>query len=192
VRHAVRMIWRGVATPVEVHATERFGPYQVPVLVRVVRYVEQRWLYSRTRPTYSREGGLLRDRHQCACCGPVTARTMDHVLPRSRGGATSTSERSGSGQGGLSGLPARRGVPVRGAAAPRVGCVGRRAARRGPADDRAPRHRAPLGPRHGAQRLTPRTYAGRRAPTGHPQRRPHPPMTPAVHETGRPPGTTRG
>src|SRR5215218_3792192 len=46
VRHAVRMIWRGVATPVEVHATERIGPYRVPVVVRLVRYVEQKWLYS--------------------------------------------------------------------------------------------------------------------------------------------------
>ncbi len=89
VRHAVRMIWRGVATPVEVHETARFGPYQVPIVVRLVRYVEQKWLYSRTRAPYSREGVLLRDRHQCAYCGRFTATTMDHVLPRSRGGATS-------------------------------------------------------------------------------------------------------
>jgi 5-methylcytosine-specific restriction endonuclease McrA len=54
-----------------------------------VRYVEQRWLYSRTRATYSREGVLLRDRGRCAYCGRFTATTMDHVRPRSRGGATS-------------------------------------------------------------------------------------------------------
>jgi 5-methylcytosine-specific restriction endonuclease McrA len=89
VRHAVGMIWRGVATPVEVHQTARFGPYQVPLVVRLVRYVEQKWLYSRTRATYSREGVLLRDRGQCAYCGRFTATTMDHVRPRSRGGATS-------------------------------------------------------------------------------------------------------
>lgn len=89
VRHAVQMIWRGVATPVQVHATDRIGPYRVPVVVRLVRYVEQKWLYSRTRATYSREGVLLRDRRQCAYCGRFTATTMDHVLPRSRGGATS-------------------------------------------------------------------------------------------------------
>ena len=87
VRHAVRMIWRGVATPAEVNATERFGPYQVPV-VRLARYVEQTWPYSRTRATYSREGVLLRDGRRCAYCGRLTATTMDHVLPRSRGGAT--------------------------------------------------------------------------------------------------------
>lgn len=89
VRHAVKMIWRGIATPVEVHESETFGPYQVPIVVRLVRYVEQRWLYSRTRATYSREGVLLRDRGRCAYCGRLTATTMDHVMPRSRGGATS-------------------------------------------------------------------------------------------------------
>lgn len=89
VRHAVKMIWRGIAQPVEVHESETFGPYQVPIVVRLVRYVEQKWLYSRTRATYSREGVLLRDRGRCAYCGRPTATTMDHVVPRSRGGATS-------------------------------------------------------------------------------------------------------
>ena len=54
VRHAVRMIWRGIATPVEVHESETFGPYRVPLVVRLVRYIEMKWLYSRTRATYSR------------------------------------------------------------------------------------------------------------------------------------------
>ncbi|HEY9496597.1 MAG TPA: HNH endonuclease [Intrasporangium sp.] len=89
VRHAVKMIWRGIATPVEVHESETFGPYQVPLVVRLVRYVEMKWLYSRTRATYSREGVLLRDKGQCAYCGRFNATTMDHVQPRSRGGATS-------------------------------------------------------------------------------------------------------
>lgn len=43
----------------------------------------------RTRATYSRVGVLLRDRGRCAYCGRAAATTMDHVLPRSRGGATS-------------------------------------------------------------------------------------------------------
>lgn len=89
VRHAVHMIWRGVATAVEVHESQTLGPYRVPVVVRLVRYVEQKWLYSRTRATYSRDGVLLRDKRQCAYCGRFAATTMDHVVPRSRGGATS-------------------------------------------------------------------------------------------------------
>jgi 5-methylcytosine-specific restriction endonuclease McrA len=89
VKHAVKMIWRGIATPVTVHESETFGPYQLPLVVRLVRYVEQKWLYSKTRATYSREGVLRRDRHRCAYCGQLTATTMDHVMPRSRGGATS-------------------------------------------------------------------------------------------------------
>ena len=61
---------------------------QVPLVVRLVRYVEMKWLYSRTRATYSREV-LLRDKGQCAYCGRFNATTMDHVLPRSGGAATS-------------------------------------------------------------------------------------------------------
>ncbi len=88
VKHAVKMIWRGIATPVTVHESQTFGPYHVPLVVRLVRYVEQKWLYSKTRATYSRDGVLRRDRGRCAYCGCV-ATTMDHVIPRSRGGATS-------------------------------------------------------------------------------------------------------
>lgn len=89
VKHAVKMIWRGIAMPVQVHESDTFGPYQVPLIVRLVRYVEQKWLYSKTRATYSREGVLVRDKGRCAYCGRLTATTMDHVVPRSRGGATS-------------------------------------------------------------------------------------------------------
>ena len=89
IKHAVKMIWRGVAMPVQVHESDTFGPYQVPLVVRLVRYVEQKWLYSKTRATYSREGVVLRDRGRCAYCGRDVATTMDHVIPRSRCGATS-------------------------------------------------------------------------------------------------------
>ena len=38
VRHAVKMIWRGIAQAVEVHESATFGPYQVPLVVRLVRF----------------------------------------------------------------------------------------------------------------------------------------------------------
>lgn len=88
-RHAIGMLHRKVA---EVHVAEEgetFGPYQRPVIVRLVRYVVRRWEHSPTRATYSREGVLQRDKRQCAYCGHFAATTMDHVLPRSRGGPTS-------------------------------------------------------------------------------------------------------
>jgi 5-methylcytosine-specific restriction endonuclease McrA len=45
------------------------------------------WRYSSHVP-YSRNGVLARDRHCCAYCGR-RASTIDHVVPRSRGGDTS-------------------------------------------------------------------------------------------------------
>jgi len=56
----------------------------VPRVVRLLRYVR---IPGRARtPAWSRRGVLQRDGHSCAYCGGRAA-TVDHVLPRSRGGA---------------------------------------------------------------------------------------------------------
>ncbi len=82
-QHAVRMLFREVATVEEAHAEKMIGPHKWPRVIRLVRYVAATWMY---RPApYSRRGVLARDRHRCAyCTGRAT--TIDHVLPRSRGG----------------------------------------------------------------------------------------------------------
>ena len=63
------------------------GVYPVPTVVRLVTYVVTRWRRSRG-PAWSRAGVLVRDGRRCGYCGRV-ATTIDHVLPRSRGGANS-------------------------------------------------------------------------------------------------------
>jgi 5-methylcytosine-specific restriction endonuclease McrA len=62
----------------------RFGIFPVPTVVRLVQYVVTRWRYS-SGPAWSRSGVHARDRGRCAYCGG-RASTVDHVLPRSRGG----------------------------------------------------------------------------------------------------------
>ncbi|MCA1222126.1 HNH endonuclease [Streptomyces sp. 8L] len=57
----------------------------VPRVIRLCRYV--RVPFRRQAP-WSRRGVLLRDQHRCAYCGR-RASTVDHVTPRSRGGADS-------------------------------------------------------------------------------------------------------
>ena len=53
----------------------------IAVLIKVVRSVY------RGRVPFSRRNVLLRDRHACAYCGKrAKIITMDHVIPRSRGG----------------------------------------------------------------------------------------------------------
>ena len=60
------------------------GVYPMPKVVRLVHFVVTRWRYS-AGPAWSRAGVLARDGHRCAYCGGP-ASTIDHVIPRSRGG----------------------------------------------------------------------------------------------------------
>lgn len=55
----------------------------LPRVVRLLRYV--RIPYASSVPRWSRAGVLQRDGHTCGYCGG-RASTVDHVLPRSRGG----------------------------------------------------------------------------------------------------------
>jgi 5-methylcytosine-specific restriction endonuclease McrA len=57
----------------------------MPRVIRLCRYVRVPF---RRRAPWSRRGVLVRDRHRCAYCGR-RATTVDHVVPRSAGGADS-------------------------------------------------------------------------------------------------------
>lgn len=58
------------------------GAWERPSVIILARYV--RTPYGRAVPI-SRRGVLRRDDHRCAYCGK-SASTIDHVMPRSRGG----------------------------------------------------------------------------------------------------------
>lgn len=57
----------------------------VPRVLRLRRYVKVPF---RQRASWSRRGVLIRDQHRCAYCGR-RATTVDHLIPRSRGGSDS-------------------------------------------------------------------------------------------------------
>lgn len=84
--HAIRMIVRGVA---EIHeaADEFIGVFIRPISVRLLKYVVTTWRYQR-QPKWSKSGVLKRDKYICAFCAGK-ANTIDHVLPRSKGGKNS-------------------------------------------------------------------------------------------------------
>ncbi|MFI2661657.1 HNH endonuclease [Micromonospora carbonacea] len=84
VQHAIRMLCRRVAEIHEAEPDRVIGIFPVPRVVRLVRYVVTRW-WLRAGPAWSRAGVLRRDDRCCAYCGGP-ASTIDHVLPRSRGG----------------------------------------------------------------------------------------------------------
>lgn len=86
-RHAIRMLVRGVAVVEEAEEDRTIGPFPVPRVLRLVRYVAMRWRHGR-RPGWSKRGVYLRDRGLCGYCGK-RGNTIDHVVPQSRGGADS-------------------------------------------------------------------------------------------------------
>lgn len=86
IRHAIRMLVREVAVIEESIEGQLIGEFPMPKVLRLVRYVVLKW--RNTNPRWSRSRLLVRDNHVCGYCGK-TATTIDHILPRSRGGATS-------------------------------------------------------------------------------------------------------
>lgn len=82
-RHAIKMLVRQVAV-VEEAGEEMFGPFRTPKVLRLIRYVVTRWRYRPPR-TPTKSAIKARDRSCGYCAGP--AETVDHILPRSRGGA---------------------------------------------------------------------------------------------------------
>ena len=64
---------------------ESFGPFPLPRVLRLVRYVALRCRGK--APKWSRSLLLQRDGFSCAYCGG-RATTVDHIVPRSRGGRT--------------------------------------------------------------------------------------------------------
>ena len=91
VRRALVLMLKGVAQAeetnrTEVHSTSR--AIQVPSVIRLLSY---RHIPQQSR-ALSRKNILLRDRNTCQFCGaafPASDLTLDHVMPRSRGGRSS-------------------------------------------------------------------------------------------------------
>jgi hypothetical protein len=85
-KHAIGMLYRQVARVHESVPGATFGPYPVPRSVELVRYLYTKWVWETSgRLPCTRQGVLRRDKFRCGYCGR-RATTIDHVLPRSRGG----------------------------------------------------------------------------------------------------------
>jgi 5-methylcytosine-specific restriction endonuclease McrA len=94
VPRAVCLIWKGSAEMVErngdrILRSQHFE-FAVPSVVRLTHYIDVR---GRQRRSSSKRNRILaRDRYRCQYCGSKGTAfdlTIDHILPGSRGGATS-------------------------------------------------------------------------------------------------------
>ena len=89
-RRALVLVLKGVAAAEETSASTVHSARSLVRLPSVIRLLEYRRIPHQTR-ALSRKNILLRDRNTCQYCGEVLASselTLDHVVPRSRGGAS--------------------------------------------------------------------------------------------------------
>lgn len=90
VKRAVSLLMHGIAERVEDADTVLRSPssvFPVPSVIRLKRYVRRP---HRQRVAFNRKNVFRRDEHSCQYCGARSNDlTLDHVLPRSRGGPTS-------------------------------------------------------------------------------------------------------
>jgi 5-methylcytosine-specific restriction endonuclease McrA len=89
-RRALVLVLKGVATAEEHNSNTLHAARISMPMPSVIRLLEYRRIPHQTR-ALSRKNILLRDRNTCQYCGivlPSSELTLDHVLPRSRGGAS--------------------------------------------------------------------------------------------------------
>jgi len=87
-RRALVLVLKGVARTEEEQGSELHSARARMAMPSVIRLLEYRRIPHQTR-ALSRKNILLRDRNSCQYCGvilPSAELTLDHVLPRSRGG----------------------------------------------------------------------------------------------------------
>jgi 5-methylcytosine-specific restriction endonuclease McrA len=89
-RRALVLVLKGVARTEEEQGTTLHAQRNRIVMPSVIRLLEYRRIPHQTR-ALSRKNILLRDRNTCQYCSvvlPPGDLTLDHVIPRSRGGAS--------------------------------------------------------------------------------------------------------
>lgn len=86
IRHAINMLVREVAVVEEAVDGAQVGPFPMPRVLRLVRYVFLK--FRAAVPRWSKTRLMERDGRVCAYCGK-RATSVDHVLPSSRGGKSS-------------------------------------------------------------------------------------------------------
>ena len=89
-RRAIVLVLKGVAMTEDVNGHFLHSTRIAMRVPSVIRLLEYRRIPHQTR-ALSRKNILLRDRNTCQYCGlvlPSSELTLDHVIPRSRGGAS--------------------------------------------------------------------------------------------------------
>jgi hypothetical protein len=87
-KHAMKMLARKVAVVEVADDGPSVGPFPRPKILRLIRFVYAKWKHDQRPRHYSKAGVHKRDGGRCGYC-LEPGDTIDHVLPRHRGGRTS-------------------------------------------------------------------------------------------------------
>jgi len=89
-KRAAKLLIGGKAEPIDGRVVKKVktisGTYDIPSIVRLVVAIP--WRVHRNKLKFSRKGVMIRDQFNCQyCCAKIKkGGTIDHVIPRSRGG----------------------------------------------------------------------------------------------------------
>jgi len=81
-KRAVKLVYKGKASVLEEGHIRLNGQYILPLVVKLSSYIPT----SYNGLVLTRRNIYLRDDHHCQYCGKTGSLTIDHVIPRSRGG----------------------------------------------------------------------------------------------------------
>lgn len=88
-RRALRMMMLGKAETIEAEdefwIRSEYLKLRLPVVIRLLRYVNTP---RQTEVPFSKKNVFRRDHYSCQYCGAAGELTLDHIVPRSRGGRT--------------------------------------------------------------------------------------------------------
>ncbi len=81
-KRAVKLVYKRKASVVEEGRAKIHSQFILPLIVKLINYVSLPF----NGMVLSRKNVYLRDNHRCQYCGKNGNLTLDHIMPRSRGG----------------------------------------------------------------------------------------------------------
>lgn len=85
---AIRLVCKdkAVVEDFDPFTERRLRQWPYPEVIRLTQFAVVNYARLNAKPLFSKSGVLKRDKYKCCYCGKA-AKTIDHVMPRSRGGA---------------------------------------------------------------------------------------------------------
>ena len=95
IKKTIKLLVKGKAEPIPVSTnnsiviTTSSGMFNVPSIIRLLITIP--WKAHKSRMKFSRRNVMIRDEYKCKYCGVKLGKnggTIDHIIPKSRGGKT--------------------------------------------------------------------------------------------------------